>query len=161
MLKEEDETFLEEERNMIILDSGTTKTVAGSKWMTDFLQTRDQEQLKNISRQTDHRFFRFGNSVRYPSTEEITIPLQLGKLQTFIIVSIVEAPIPLLLGRQDFKRLGFTINFEAETVFVSKYSEIFALETTLQNHLALPLVDAEILDDNIFIIDECNDEDKK
>ena len=63
MLKEEDETFLEEEKNMMILDSGTTKTVAGSKWMTEYLQTTDQEQLKNISRQTDDRFFRFGNSV--------------------------------------------------------------------------------------------------
>ena len=53
MLKEEEETHLEEERNMMILDSGTTKTVAGSKWMTDYLQTRDQEELKSISRTTD------------------------------------------------------------------------------------------------------------
>ena len=92
VLKEEEETHLEEERNMMILDSGTTKTVAGSKWMTDYLQTRDQEELKSISRTTDYRFFRFVNSVRYPSTEEITIPIKLGRLDTFIKVSIVKAP---------------------------------------------------------------------
>ena len=91
MLKEEEETHLEEERNMMILDSGTTKTVAGTKWVADYLQTKDQEELKSISRTKDHRLFRFGNSVRYPSTEEITIPLKLGRLETFIKVSVVKA----------------------------------------------------------------------
>ena len=158
---EDEQKLMEEEKNMMILDSGTTKTVAGSQWMKDYIDTRDQEQLKDISKRPERRYFRFGNSVRYPSYEEISIPLQLGRLETFIKVSVVNAPIPLLLGRKDFKRLGLTINFETETVFVSKFSEIFSLETTLQNHLALPLADAETLDDGVFIIDECNNVDRK
>ena len=145
----------------MILDSGTTKTVAGSKWMENYLRSIETADLEKISRTPEQRYFRFGNSVRYPSKEEIAIPLKLGSLETFILVSVVDAPIPLLLGRHDFRRLGFTINFETETVFVSRSYEAFPLETTVQGHLALPLADAEHLDEEVFVISECDVDEKK
>ena len=124
------------------------------------------EKLSRISirrgkKEPEDRFFRFGNSVRYPSKEEVKIPIKLGKLETELHVSIVKASIPLLIGKPDLKRLGFIINFEDETVFITKTFETFALETTLKGHLALPIKEEETLDDEIFLMEECNEEERE
>ena len=45
----------------------------------------------------EERFFRFGNSVRYPSKKEVALPIKLGQLETQLFVSVVDASIPLLI----------------------------------------------------------------
>ena len=157
----DDEKIVDEESDLMILDCGTTKTVSGKQWMNTYLESLPKEDLEHIIRSPEERYFRFGDSARYRSKEEIILPLKLGKLETFIYVSLVDAPIPLLLGRQDFKRLGFTLDFEEETVFISRTSEMFPLEVNIQGHLALPIKDAEILEDHIFLISDCDDNEKR
>ena len=75
-------------------------------------------------------------------------------------MSIVDASIPLLIGKPDLKRLGFIINFEDETVFTTKTFEMFPLETTVKGHLALPIKDEENLDEDIFLMAECDEPEK-
>ena len=104
----------------MIVDSGTTKTVAGATWMRNYLKTLNQHEKDEIRKQPEKRFFRFGNSARYPSQEEFSIPFKLGRLNTNLHVSVVEASIPLLLGKPDLKRFGFIIDFETETVLYPK-----------------------------------------
>ena len=145
----------------MIVDSGTTKTVAGELWMQKYLESLPEEERKEIKQEPENRFFRFGNSVRYPSKQEVKIPLKLGKLETFLHVSIVNASIPLLIGKPDLKRFGFVINFEDETVFITSTFEVFALETTIKGHLALPLKEEECLDDIVFMMSECDAEEKE
>ena len=135
----------------MIVDSGTTKTVAGTKWMETYLESLPEEERISIAEESEDRFFRFGNSVRYPSKREITIPLKLGKLESRIPVYVVDASIPLLIGKPDLKRLGFIINFEDETVFTTRTFETFPLETTLKGHLALPIKNDEMLEDEVFL----------
>ena len=65
--------------------------------------------------------------------------MKLGKLEEKLHVSVVEASIPLLLGKPDLKRFGFVIDFEDETVFITRTHEPFPLETTVNGHLALPV----------------------
>ena len=163
LVYKEEEANLESKETFdkMIVDCGTTKTVAGRSWMESYIETLSDEEKENIKKEPEERFFRFGNSVRYPSTEELKIPLKLGKLETNLYVSVVEASIPLLLGKPDLKRFGFTINFEEETVFISKTFEIFALETTLGGHLALPIKEEEPLDESIFILTECEFKEKE
>ena len=153
---EEAEIEANENVEKMIVDSGTTKTVAGAAWMRNYLKTLTQNEKENIRKHPEKRFFRFGNSSRYPSREEFSIPFKLGKLNTDLHVSVVEASIPLLLGKPDLKRFGFIIDFETETVFISKTFETFGLETTLTGHLALPIKEKEHEDDSVFLIKECD-----
>ena len=145
----------------MIIDCGTTKTVAGQKWMNNHLSSIPEDERKRIQEKEEDRYFRFGNSIRYPSRREVTIPIKLGKLESYLDVSVVDASIPLLLGKPDLKRLGFVINFEDETVYTTKTHEMFPLETTFKGHLALPLVEEYILDDEIFMMSDCEKKEKE
>ena len=145
----------------MIVDSGTTKTVAGATWMRNYMKTLTQNEKDEIRKQPEKRFFRFGNSVRYPSQEEFTIPFKLGRLNINLHVSIVEASIPLLLGKPDLKRFGFIMDFETDTIFISKTFETFGLETTVTGHLALPIKEEEHVDDSVFLIKDCDPIEKK
>ena len=158
---EEANVETKENTDKMIVDSGTTKTVAGIAWMKNYLEMLPGEEKKKIKKEPEERYFRFGNSVRYPSKEEITIPLRLGKLDTELCVSLVDASIPLLVGKSDLKRLGFIINFEEETVFITKTFETFPLETTIKGHLALPITEGESLDEAVFLMEECDREKKE
>ena len=81
----------------MIVDSGTTKTVSGEKWMKTYLASLTEEERDLVSEEDEERFFRFGNSVRYPSKKEVTIPIKMGKLESQLHVSIVDASVPLLI----------------------------------------------------------------
>ena len=98
--------------------------------------------------------------MRYPSKREVTLPIRLGKIEEKIHVSIVDASIPLLLGKPELKRFGFVIDFEEETVFISKTHEIIPLETTMSGHLALPLAEENILEEDVFLMDDCDKTEK-
>ena len=142
-----------------IVDCGTTKTVAGKYWMDKFLEIAEEGFKDKITKSKEKRFFRFGNSVRYPSKQEVSIPFKLGQLESVIHVSVVDANIPLLLGRPDLKKLGLVINFENDTVFTTRTLETFSLDKTTKGHLALPIFEVST-DDDILILENCTKEDK-
>ena len=135
---------LSENFDKLTLDCGASKTVAGDYWMNSFLQLLPDEERRKIRRKREDRIFRFGNKVRYPSKEEITIPIKIGKLKSFLHVSVVSANIPLLLGRPDMKKLKFTVNFEKDTVYTAITGETFHLEKTKTNLLTLPFIDISL-----------------
>ena len=109
----------EDNFDKMVVDSGTTKTVAGHQWMENYLDTLPPDEKNMIEKHSEQRFFRFGNSVRYPSNQEVVIPIKLGRLEEKLYISVVNAAIPLLIGKPDLKRFGFVIDFEEETVFTS------------------------------------------
>ena len=141
-----------------VVDCGTTKTVAGKYWMDNFLEIAEKDLKENIKYRKENRFFRFGNSVRYPSRQEVSIPFKMGSLESVLHVSVVDANIPLLLGRPDLKKLGLVINFENDSVFTTKTLETFSLEKTSKGHLALPIF--EVSADEAFILEEATEEEK-
>ena len=108
-----------------------------------------------MKEEPEKRFFHFGNSVRYLSLKEVVIPFRLGKMESKLYISIVNAKIPLLIGKSDLKKFGFIINFEDKTVFTTRTFKTYPLETTKKGHLALPIVEQETLDDEIFLMTEC------
>ena len=158
-----DEAKAETEENFdrMIVDCGTTKTVSGEKWMKTYLESLSEEEKELVFEEPEESFFRFGNSVRYPSKREVALPVKLGQLQTQLFVSVVDASIPLLIGKPDLKKLGLIINFENETVFTTRTFETFPLETTVKGHLALPLKEEETLDNDVFLMDECDKVEKE
>ena len=148
----------EESFDKMIVDSGTTRTVAGRKWMENHLENISHDERKLVEKHSERRFFRFGDSARYPSNQEVTIPIRLGSLEEKLHVSVVDASIPLLLGKPDLKRFGFVINFEDEIAYITRSHELLPLETTLKGHLAVPIVSEDDLEEEVFLM---NDDDKK
>ena len=63
--------------------------------------------------------------MRFPSKQEVLLPVTLGRLNTVLQVSIVDADIPLLVGAPDLKRLTLTVNFEKDRAYVAKTKEYF------------------------------------
>ena len=57
------------------------------------------------------------------------------------------------------KRLGFSVNFENNTVFTSITKDTFWLDTTPEGHLALPFV-ASAIEDEVFILESLTKEEK-
>ena len=114
----------------MILDCGATKTVAGHLWMTQFLDFIDKDTKEKIKTTKEKRMFRFGNNVSFPSMKEVSIPLTIGHLESQLHISVIDATIPLLLGRSDMEKLGFIVDFEKNIVKTSRTNETFALEKT-------------------------------
>ena len=77
----------------MVVDSGTTKTVAGHQWMENYLETLPPDEKNRIEKHSEQRFFRFGNSVWYPSNQEVVIPIKLGHLEEKCYVSVVNAAV--------------------------------------------------------------------
>ena len=96
----------------------------------------EKESFKTFK---ENRSFKFGNGVRYPSKEEIKIPIELGRLKYDIYASVIDANIPLLLGAPDMKKMGLSINFERNKAFISKTKEYFDVAKNSNGLLTLPL----------------------
>ena len=65
----------EENLDKMIVDSGSTKTVGGRKWMESYLENISRDEQKLVEKHFEQRFFRFGDSARYPSIRELTFDL--------------------------------------------------------------------------------------
>ena len=148
---------------VIVIDCGATRSVVGIEWLKDFMELLSNDERKRIKQRRNNRFFRFGNAVRYPSRLEVSIPITLGRLKTTIQVSLVDAKIPLLVGAPDMKRLGMTVNFERDKVFISQTKEYLDLKKNSNGHLTLPLTLTPMAEDTHEILQmrECNEKDKK
>ena len=67
---------------MAILDSAATKSVAGRKW----IEKCPEEMRRKIKLVEDHRNFKFGNDVLFPSKEPASTPIQLGTMEERILL---------------------------------------------------------------------------
>ena len=146
-----------------VLDCGCTKTVAGYPTVKGLLELLTDEEKESIERKRGNRHFEFGNGVRYPSKEEVTIPIGLGKLRDHLDVSVVDTDIPLLIGAPDMKRLGLTVNFEKDKVFVSRTGESLDISKNENNHLTIPLTTVPLSKEThaIMSVTNCETKEKK
>ena len=142
------------EVDRMIVDTAATKSVAGEFWYKNHREIVDNKTKSMMKTRDEKRNFRFGNSVRYPSLFEVDIPFQLGNLDTDIHVSIIKADIPLLLGLEDMKKLGFVIDCDNKTIFTKRTDETFQLEVTDTNHLALPFVPMIVKNEDDILLTE-------
>ena len=127
------------------LDTGTTKTCSRKYFINHTIELIPKEERHKIIRRKDNRVFRFGDSKRYPSREEVTIPIKRGKLESKLYVSIVDADLPLLMSKDDMAKLKLTINCEKETVQTGWTGEVFELEKDEKNNLwQLPLFEVSL-----------------
>merc|ERR1711954_346786 len=126
---------LSEKFGKAILDTGTSKTCAGKYFINHTLDLIPEEEKQKVSRRKENRVFRFGDSKRYPSKEEVTIPIKRGNLESKLHVSILDVDIPLLMSKDDMKKLKLMIDCEKECVHTGWTDETFDLERDEKTNL--------------------------
>ena len=88
--------------------SSSRKLLADLGWMIFFIRLKTYEII-----------FRFTDRHIFPSKEEVSIALEKGKLKKDT-PSIVEADIPLLIGKPGMEEVGFDIDIGNKTLTVKK-----------------------------------------
>ena len=118
-----------------IIDPGCPKTVAGKKWMDSFSETQDKNVI--IRRHKENENFKFGPSKVYNSKENYEINVNIGKMETTMRVSVVEADIPLLLGLDYQEKWGIVMDIEKRELFIKKSNEVFKIKSSKSTHWKL------------------------
>ena len=83
------------------------------------------------------RTFKFGDGNKLNSLYKVTLPCVIADIKVSIITDVVDADIPLLLGKDSMKRTGTCLNFENDgvTMFIKKIS----LRCTSSGHYHIPI----------------------
>ena len=129
--------FLGETIGCAVVDSGCSKTVAGSKWVECFLESLNNDDLLKIERKESNEMFKFGKGESTRSSGKIVIPVEFGRQKVKIESDIVDADIPLLLSKEALKKAETVLDFNNDSAVM------FGVEQTLiateSGHYAIPL----------------------
>jgi hypothetical protein len=135
-----------EQRNMLleglaraVLDCGCTKTVAGDVWVNEYLSMLSESERNRILNQgtVGKSMFRFGDGKEVLSKKELNIPVRICDKKVDILVDVVDADIPLLLGRPTMSDMGMVIDFANHTLTAN--GEAFTLELNSSGHYTIPV----------------------
>ena len=129
--------FLGETIGCAVVDSGCSKTVAGSKWVQCFLESLDSDDLSKIHTKASNEVFKFGKGESIRSKGKIIIPVQFGTRKATIESDIVEADVPLLLSKEALKKAETVLDFNNDTALM--FGEKQTLIATESGHYAIPL----------------------
>ena len=100
--------------------------------------------------------FKFGPSQVYLSTKAIVIPMKIGNKISKIIVSQVNANIPLLFGRDYMKKWNCELSFNNNILNKVDNEIEVKLEVNDKGHYTMDMIDAEtevvkIVNDTFFL----------
>ena len=93
------ESFLGENFNSAISDSGCSLTVCGETWFKccrDSLSNEDQNKIQEFESNVD---FKFGDGKVYRSIKKVIIPASFGNLDVKVETNVIACDTHLLLGR--------------------------------------------------------------
>ena len=131
-------TFLEQTIDSTILDSGTTTTVCGQKWLNCFLETLPKKD-KKIPTRVGTKTFKFGDGVKLKSLKTVILPCVATKMVIKIISDVVDTDIPLLLSKKAMKRAWTSLNFNNDTVKMFEKKKKNKLLCILSGHYHIPI----------------------
>ena len=138
--KSELSKFTSETINCAAMDTCCTANVAGKKWtdifiqsMTDKMKTRIEGPFKSDTT------FRFGNQGELTSIGYYRLPVKIGGENYKIEVDIINSDIPLLLSKNEMKRLGIGIDMKRDIVTIN--DKPLVVNTTSAGHYIIDLLD--------------------
>ena len=130
--------FLSEMLGSVVLDSGASSTICGTKWYKCFLETLMDAQKKKIVKIKGVRTFKFGDGNKLNSLYKVILPCFIADIEVSIITGgVVNSDIPLLLSKDSMKRAGTCLNFEDDTVTMLKKK--IPLSCTLSGYYYIPI----------------------
>merc|ERR1712112_583396 len=98
--------------NYAIIDTGCNKSVAGNEWSEKYIAALGDKHRSKvvITDVKDGQKFRFGGGRVVVARKEITAPIMLGNKRYNVRWHVVEAPIPLLWGKESMKKAGVVLD---------------------------------------------------
>ena len=94
-----------------IVDTGCQKTCANVDWINKYLEELPDVFKGLVKQKPSNNRFKFGNPEVYQSKKYVLLPIKLGEKIRLLGCDAVEADIPLLLSRENFKQFGISIKF--------------------------------------------------
>ena len=105
-----DVNWTSEIKDKAIIDSGCSKSVAGSTWFEGFMETLSDQDKKAILKLESNAKFKFGGHGIYHSQALVTAPVYVGGKRIFIRFDVVETDIPLLISLKVMKKLEMNMH---------------------------------------------------
>ena len=146
--EEEDQVFVVNEKlqNLVMLsatyqegvvDCACPTTVAGDKWVYDFLSHLSSKLRSSVKRATSERVFKFGGGERRKSKGVVVLPCSIGGKNLRLQTEIVDAEFPLLLGNSFLKKASAVLFIGEEKARILG-SEV-SMKETCTGHFAISI----------------------
>ena len=104
-----------EARNSCVLDSACSSTVTGQAWIDDYIESLDETDREQITKEEGKKMFKFGGGEKLKSKGSYTIPAVLAGQEVKIQTDVVDSDIPLLLSMDAMKRARMKLDLENDT----------------------------------------------
>ena len=96
-----------------VLDSACSNTVAGSKWISKYTQSISPTFAESLEVVASTKIYEFGGGEKRKSQGAVKLPALIGDKKVTILVNIVQADIPLLIGSNSMKVAAAKLDFES------------------------------------------------
>lgn len=129
--------LVSDSENCALLDTGCSKTVCGTQWLSKYLGSLSDYQLGKVKEEKSESRFTFGDSRTFQSLKRVTIPCNIGGLSVEITTDVVECQIPLLLSVTSLQKAKAVWYFGDYALQIS--GKKVSLGRTKSGHSLLPL----------------------
>ena len=94
-----------------VLDCGCSKSVAGVKWLINYIDKLDEEVVSSLRVEESMSVYQFGGGETRTSKGCIKLPSVIGDKKVNIQVEVVDAEIPLLIGSNSMQAAKALLDF--------------------------------------------------
>ena len=101
-----------------VVDCACPTTVAGEKWINEFISHIDTENRSHIRLIESKRIFKFGGGEKRQSKGVIIFPCRFADKNVKMRTEVVDADFPLLLGNTTLKRAGAVLYLREEKALI-------------------------------------------
>ena len=134
------DTLLAETWRAGLVDCGASRTVTGTKWADDYVDSLPSHDQSSVSYSSSNSIYRFGDGQRVQAQRSITFPAYIGPKRIFITSDIIDKDIPLLLSKRFLKKGKMKLDFDRDILQCN--GESIPLTTIYSGHYILPLTKA-------------------
>ena len=104
--------LVEEAGSKGVLDSGCSKSVAGTRWVGTYTSAVSPDFSKSVKLNRSSEVYQFGGGEKSKSKGSVSLPTLIGDNRVFITMDVVDAAIPLLIGTNSMKAGKANLNFD-------------------------------------------------
>ena len=120
-----------------IVDSGATKTVIGSEYLSDLLNSLKPEVRQAVKRCACRVLFRFGNQGTLESQQALVVPIKSRLLK----IAIVPGGTPFLVSNTLLRTLGAIVDTGAQEIFFRELQKSIPLKLNSKGLFMIDLND--------------------
>ena len=124
----------------MIVDSGCPRGLMGYK---EYEKMKKEYETEIIKLRKSERF-RFGPSKSYTAESKVRIPMRIGDSDLFVDFFLVDANIPILIGKDFLKPMGGSIHIGEKQLEIQKIGVIVDMIETTGGHYVIPLKEVAI-----------------